>query len=202
MSIRINATVNEARAAAGHNREQWDRFYFITKDEAKRLAEAHEEWTRWILIPANEKEQMLERINCRLQAEGIPPVEMIILKWRVSQLLRDIQRKYSTCHGPHLHIRIVAYQHTRRQYDERNARLAVRVGDAGADTVGGQQHAAIVKPPALGIFAKRDPPVRPDPGCVTVQQHSAFARSRPLDPASFRNEMANVRFSWRLRQIP
>ena len=27
MSIRINATVNEARAAAGHNREQWDRFY-------------------------------------------------------------------------------------------------------------------------------------------------------------------------------
>ncbi|UPX16245.1 uncharacterized protein EKO05_0006656 [Ascochyta rabiei] len=95
MSIRINATVNEARAAAGHNREQWDRFYFITKDEAKRLAEAHEEWARWILIPANEKEQMLERINCRLQAEGIPPVEMIILKWRVSQLLRDIQRKYT-----------------------------------------------------------------------------------------------------------
>ncbi|XPS72452.1 hypothetical protein M3J09_004617 [Ascochyta lentis] len=95
MSIRINATVNEARAAAGHNREQWDRFYFITKDEAKQLADAHEEWTRWILIPANEKEQMLERINSRLQAEGIPPVEMIILKWRVSQLLRDIQRKYT-----------------------------------------------------------------------------------------------------------
>jgi len=37
---------------------------------------------------------MLERINARLRAEGIPPVEMIILKWRVSQLLRDIQRKY------------------------------------------------------------------------------------------------------------
>jgi hypothetical protein len=36
----------------------------------------------------------LERINARLRAEGIPPVEMIILKWRVSQLLRDIQRKY------------------------------------------------------------------------------------------------------------
>ena len=27
MSMRINATVNEARANAGHNREQWDRFY-------------------------------------------------------------------------------------------------------------------------------------------------------------------------------
>jgi hypothetical protein len=40
---------------------------------------------------------MLERINARLQAEGIPPVEMIILKWRVSQLLRDIQRKYGMC---------------------------------------------------------------------------------------------------------
>lgn len=40
---------------------------------------------------------MLERINGRLQAEGIRPVEMIILKWRVSQLLRDIQRKFCKC---------------------------------------------------------------------------------------------------------
>jgi hypothetical protein len=40
---------------------------------------------------------MLERINARLQAEGIRPVEMIILKWRVSQLLRDIQRKFCKC---------------------------------------------------------------------------------------------------------
>ncbi|KAJ4297890.1 hypothetical protein N0V90_005789 [Kalmusia sp. IMI 367209] len=112
MSIRINATVNEARAAAGHSKEQWDRFYvscrafrkscgdadrrkFITKDEAKQLSEAHPDWTRWILIPANEKDLMLQRINSRLSAEGIPPVEMIILKWRVSQLLRDIQRKYA-----------------------------------------------------------------------------------------------------------
>ncbi|KAK7183828.1 hypothetical protein PSPO01_10164 [Paraphaeosphaeria sporulosa] len=95
MSIRINATVNEARAAAGHSKEQWDRFYFITKDEAKQLSEAHPDWTRWILIPANEKDMMLQRINGRLTAEGIPPVEMIILKWRVSQLLRDIQRKYA-----------------------------------------------------------------------------------------------------------
>ncbi|KAH7392599.1 hypothetical protein BKA66DRAFT_379987, partial [Pyrenochaeta sp. MPI-SDFR-AT-0127] len=97
MSIRINATVQEARTAAGHSQEQWDRFYFITKDEARRLAEAHTDWKRWILIPANEKEQMLERINGRLRAEGIPAVEMIILKWRVSQLLRDIQRKYANC---------------------------------------------------------------------------------------------------------
>ncbi|KAF2116490.1 hypothetical protein BDV96DRAFT_491255 [Lophiotrema nucula] len=95
MSIRINATVNEARAAAGHNKEQWDRFYFITKDEAKQLSEAHPDWTRWILIPANEKDTMLGRINGRLVAEGIPAVEMIILKWRMSQLLRDIQRKYA-----------------------------------------------------------------------------------------------------------
>ncbi|KAF2873057.1 hypothetical protein BDV95DRAFT_490034 [Massariosphaeria phaeospora] len=96
MSIRINATVNEARAAAGHSKEQWDRFYFITKDEAKQLSEAHPDWTRWILIPANEKDRMLERINARLVVEGIPAVEMIILKWRMSQLLRDIQRKYGT----------------------------------------------------------------------------------------------------------
>ncbi|KNG50009.1 hypothetical protein TW65_02928 [Stemphylium lycopersici] len=90
MSIRINATVQEARTAANHSQEQWDRFY------ARQLAEARPEWKRWILIPANEKEQMLDRINARLRAEGIPPVEMIILKWRVSQLLRDIQRKYGS----------------------------------------------------------------------------------------------------------
>jgi hypothetical protein len=40
---------------------------------------------------------MLERVNARLQAEDMRPVEMIILKWRVSQLLRDIQRKF--CKG-------------------------------------------------------------------------------------------------------
>jgi hypothetical protein len=67
------------------------------------LADAHEEWTRWILIPSDEKHRLLERINSRLQAEGIPPVEMIILKWRVSQLLRDIQRKYSTYKQPPWH---------------------------------------------------------------------------------------------------
>ncbi|KAI4632214.1 uncharacterized protein J4E87_001686 [Alternaria ethzedia] len=103
MSIRINATVQEARTAANHSQEQWDRFYFITKDEARQLAEAHPDWKRWILIPANEKEQMLERINARLSAEGIPPVEMIILKWRVSQLLRDIQRKYAVGYGDALY---------------------------------------------------------------------------------------------------
>ncbi|KAF1996192.1 hypothetical protein P154DRAFT_525768 [Amniculicola lignicola CBS 123094] len=95
MSIRINATVMEARKAAGHNKEQWDRFYFITKDEAKRLSEAHPEWTKWIEIHANVKDDILARVNQRLVAEGIPAVEMIILKWRLSQLMRDIQRKYA-----------------------------------------------------------------------------------------------------------
>lgn len=83
---------------------------FITKDEAKQLSEAHPDWTRWILIPANEKEQILERINSRLCAEGIPAVEMIILKWRVSQLLRDIQRKYGTCASTRSYIRTLANQ--------------------------------------------------------------------------------------------
>ncbi|KAF2257247.1 hypothetical protein BU26DRAFT_537047 [Trematosphaeria pertusa] len=94
-SFRLNATVNEARAASGHTKEQWDRFYFITKEETRQLSEAHQDWTRWILIPANEKERMLARINGRLTAEGIPAVDMDILKWRVSQLLRDIQRRYA-----------------------------------------------------------------------------------------------------------
>lgn len=55
---------------------------------------------------------MLARINGRLQAEGIPAVEMIILKWRVSQLLRDIQRKYSTCDRPRFIMHVMAYPQT------------------------------------------------------------------------------------------
>lgn len=52
---------------------------------------------------------MLERINDRLRAEGVRPVEMIILKWRVSQLLRDIQRKFGRCkHTPSLYVRAQA----------------------------------------------------------------------------------------------
>ncbi|KAF2655521.1 hypothetical protein K491DRAFT_704586 [Lophiostoma macrostomum CBS 122681] len=94
-NMKINATVNQAMQFADHSKEQWDRFYFITKEEAKMLSEAHTEWTRWILIPANEKDNMLKRINERLVAERIPEVEMIVLKWRMSQLLRDIQRKYT-----------------------------------------------------------------------------------------------------------
>jgi hypothetical protein len=34
---------------------------------------------------------------------------MIILKWRVSQLLRDIQRKYSTCERPRFCMRAIAH---------------------------------------------------------------------------------------------
>ena len=47
---------------------------------------------------------MLERINARLEAERIRPVEMIILKWRVSQLLRDIQRKFCKCECTALYV--------------------------------------------------------------------------------------------------
>jgi hypothetical protein len=60
---------------------------------------------------------MLERINARLQAEGIPPVEMIILKWRVSQLLRDIQRKYGMCELISLEIMRGAVDQRRRSTD-------------------------------------------------------------------------------------
>jgi len=39
MSIRINATVNEARTAANHSQEQWDRFYVgPSSDAQKRLS--------------------------------------------------------------------------------------------------------------------------------------------------------------------
>jgi hypothetical protein len=34
---------------------------------------------------------------------------MIILKWRVSQLLRDIQRKYSTCERPRFCMHAIAH---------------------------------------------------------------------------------------------
>ncbi|RYO34983.1 hypothetical protein AA0113_g9152 [Alternaria arborescens] len=181
MSIRINATVQEARTAANHSQEQWDRFYFITKDEARQLAEAHPDWKRWILIPANEKEQMLERINTRLRAEGIPPVEMIILKWRVSQLLRDIQRKY-----------------------EAGSMLQ---GMPDSPIASGQQR-SVIEPTANGVFTKRDSSIRPNTGCVvpkpseeicllqcafnfekgTPDQHSVFEPDTPTAQRGMDNE--------------
>ncbi|KAH5617429.1 hypothetical protein HBI23_257180 [Parastagonospora nodorum] len=95
MTVRTSLTAHAARTAAGHTKEQWGRFYVITRDEVKKLSEAHRNWSRWILIPANEKESLLERINERLQGEGIRPVNMIILKWRMSQLLKDSQKNFS-----------------------------------------------------------------------------------------------------------
>ncbi|KAF2647719.1 hypothetical protein K491DRAFT_614145 [Lophiostoma macrostomum CBS 122681] len=92
MSICSRTLVDEARAAAGHSLEQWHRFYFVTKDEAIQLSKAYPDWQRWIHIPANKKEEMLARINRHLAAEGIPMVEMSILKWRMSQLMRSIPR--------------------------------------------------------------------------------------------------------------
>jgi hypothetical protein len=124
---------------------QADRPKFITKDEAKQLSEAHPDWTRWILIPANEKDLMLQRINGRLTAEGIPPVEMIILKWRVSQLLRDIQRKYGTsCVYPPLYV-LSCRLHMRMQPNVANhvERLAEgsMISGMGGSTSGSQAQA-------------------------------------------------------------
>jgi len=65
-------------------------------DEAKQLSRDHKDWTKWILIPANEKESMLQRINAQLTVEGVPAVEIRILKWRFPQALRNFQRKYGT----------------------------------------------------------------------------------------------------------
>lgn len=93
---------------------------------------------------------MLERINGRLRAEGIPPVEMIILKWRVSQLLRDIQRKFGTLGStsPTIAYFVLRMRHglieiiaRGRQYVARNAEHEFRIrvanpSSSGADPVG------------------------------------------------------------------
>ncbi|ORY06224.1 hypothetical protein BCR34DRAFT_490283, partial [Clohesyomyces aquaticus] len=93
-SMRQNATKEECKAEAGHDQTQWNRYYYITKEECTRFSEAHPEWSKWGLIPANVQEDMRARVNTRLVAEGIPAVNMDVFKWRMAQLLRDVGRKY------------------------------------------------------------------------------------------------------------
>ena len=81
--------LREFKGSRSVSSNQWQ---FITKDEAIELSKAYPAWHRWIHIPANDKEEMLARINRHLVAEGIPMVEMSILKWRMSQLMRSIPR--------------------------------------------------------------------------------------------------------------
>jgi hypothetical protein len=55
---------------------------------------------------------------------------------------------------------------SRREHGGRDARLKLGVTNTATDTVIGQQHAAVVEPPALRILTKRVPSIRSDPRCI------------------------------------
>ncbi|KAF1994020.1 hypothetical protein P154DRAFT_392639, partial [Amniculicola lignicola CBS 123094] len=80
------ANASQARAAAGHNEEQWRRFIIITREAARAVVDEHPDWT-WPLVPFSEKDRVKNEVNTRLAKESIPGVESDVLRWRMSHAL-------------------------------------------------------------------------------------------------------------------
>ncbi|KAF2245234.1 hypothetical protein BU26DRAFT_79051 [Trematosphaeria pertusa] len=82
------ATPEDARKKAGYTKWQWDRFYRLTKSEAKMVHQKHPDWT-WPAVPVEEKEEMMKRVNAELAAWNIPEVGEDVFGWRMSLAIRD-----------------------------------------------------------------------------------------------------------------
>ncbi|OCK76199.1 hypothetical protein K432DRAFT_152161 [Lepidopterella palustris CBS 459.81] len=93
MSLKLRAKAAEAQNYSGHNLLQWRRFYYITKDEANKLILLYP--VTWMAVPADEQERVLETVNMRCHAEEIPRIDVSLLNWRMSQLMRDVRRIYN-----------------------------------------------------------------------------------------------------------
>ncbi|KAF2259141.1 hypothetical protein CC78DRAFT_548579 [Lojkania enalia] len=93
MAIRMNARPDEVQEAIGFRDEQWHRFYWITKVEAKQLLKDHPEWGSYTSFPASDRISLLDRMNTALSIEGIPPITANVLKWRMSNLVREFRRR-------------------------------------------------------------------------------------------------------------
>ncbi|KAH7135896.1 hypothetical protein B0J11DRAFT_519500 [Dendryphion nanum] len=87
-----NATAEEARNAAGQGLHAWGRFLLLTRAEARAINKAHPTWT-WVDVPPSQKKEVHERLNIKLQKEGVKEIGDDVLRWRMSQALRDARLK-------------------------------------------------------------------------------------------------------------
>ncbi|KAF2827457.1 hypothetical protein CC86DRAFT_290629 [Ophiobolus disseminans] len=85
--LKKSAKTKEAQAKAGHNKPQWDRFYYITKIEIDNFIKAQPDIT-WHVVPYNVINEYLIRVNEKLVKEGIPEVEYDVFSWRMARALQ------------------------------------------------------------------------------------------------------------------
>ncbi|KAF2733674.1 hypothetical protein EJ04DRAFT_513048 [Polyplosphaeria fusca] len=65
----------------------------ITKDEARNIRKRYPGKT-WPEIPADEKMQVLEKVNEQLGRQGVPTVREDVLRWRMLQIMREMKRQH------------------------------------------------------------------------------------------------------------
>ena len=51
-------------------------------------------WPLWNDIPWSEKLELLEKVNEGMRREGGREVDMDVLRWRMSQVVRDLRRTF------------------------------------------------------------------------------------------------------------
>ena len=105
MSLTARSKASDVQAVAGHSKTQWKRFLVsrdistastlgnkdrqtLTWEEAERLRLSHPTRSAWFKVPADEQEELLERLNELLAAENIPQVATEVLDWRMAQAVR------------------------------------------------------------------------------------------------------------------
>ncbi|KAF2679535.1 hypothetical protein K458DRAFT_346456 [Lentithecium fluviatile CBS 122367] len=93
MDVKMNDRPDKVKAALGYRDEQWHRFYWLTKEEARSLITAHPECLTYASFSATERIQLLDRLNAALAADGIPIINATVLKWRMTSLVREMRRK-------------------------------------------------------------------------------------------------------------
>ncbi|KAF2272168.1 uncharacterized protein EI97DRAFT_406756 [Westerdykella ornata] len=91
--IKTHARADEVQEALGYRDEQWHWFYWLTREEAKKLITLHPDCPTYTSFPPREQIQLLERLNATLSNEGIPPITSQVLKWRMSTLIRDLKKR-------------------------------------------------------------------------------------------------------------
>jgi hypothetical protein len=102
------ASAEEARETAGFPVFGWRRFIvppngllmwriplttcqYITQDVARAMREVDPSIS-WGKVPYNEKCGMMDRINTRLTGEGLPPVGLHVVEWRMSRVLNNLKQ--------------------------------------------------------------------------------------------------------------
>ncbi|KAF2272003.1 uncharacterized protein EI97DRAFT_427104 [Westerdykella ornata] len=88
MPVRKGAPSQEARAAAGHDPLQWERFYAVTREEAKKIVQKFPGIT-WPNVPSPIRSEVRSCVNASLASESIPAVEDDVLGWRMALAIRD-----------------------------------------------------------------------------------------------------------------